>query len=863
MAITDTILNAGKGYGNALSSIQNLSSATSGYANIIKSFTRSKEEGIPSRIRDFYTNGFLPDVKNGSAFVPNFFARAFDEPTYLTFRIEFMFENDFRNYVYDNNDLFFTSLKTTQADAMYDNLPEPFLEDYSPARTKTARLIDVVEEDEDADPIEVDMGDGIIDYEYPTKKIGELVHPEDGDLASDYNHRYRNLMNMRSDPTKDPNYENKISSSRYSTEWYLRHSIGDRRRANMLKTFKLALKDIERVFPFYFRSISGLKSLTDVDSARGTRLKDSVITIDCLEALDLRITQLLNLYRKIVWDDVYQRWALPDMMRFFGMKIYVSEIRMFHDWKKASGKRIKASDYIGTRLEKMNDSHYSEDGNKLNNALNGIQGWATRASAISNSYLGTKSNITKAIDLASSTYGTAMSVYNNVMDIINDMYACDNAINAVMPTICYECHMCEFDISETMGHIDSLDSWNSRKEISPKIKIKVGQVKEYQDYPLNRYLKMDEGKGVYKYSGNTLDADGNNVDRGTHISDNLLAKRRKDLTDSRNNYADGDDNVTDIKANYKKYSDAINKNSKNKSLKDNPLNYRPELVTAYDGAMSLTASLLNEGVEVGRRFTKNSAEGAAWLGSYSTATTPYGWLEKTEQNRIDSVKQQLDLATERAMESSGFYIKIEDFAKNFTPKNDKVLTDDEIKAFIEEYKNAIIYGLSNKSGAGFNDNTKRINNFVEQFDSEISDVQSNILNENKVDSFKRSIDEYSDEMISKATSPDDHEINKMDAIKEMLDAAVEKIYNGSEIQSMSVDDKTKARIADDMFEKFIENIESSRATENEELKRIIQAYRTITSNEKKEDDYYNSPATETKMPDSYVKEFSSVFERIN
>ena len=63
------------------------------------------------------------------------------------------------------------------------------------------------------------------------------------------------------------------------------------------------------------------------------------LTIKCLEGLDQKITQLMQLYRKAAWDDVYQRWILPDMMRFFTMRIYVSEMKLFHTMSKANNKR--------------------------------------------------------------------------------------------------------------------------------------------------------------------------------------------------------------------------------------------------------------------------------------------------------------------------------------------------------------------------------------------------------------------------------------------------------------------------------------------------------------------------------------------
>ena len=51
----------------------------------------SNSGGDNSAIRERYLNGF---IGNTPQFVPQVFSRIFDEPTYLTFRIEFDFSKD-------------------------------------------------------------------------------------------------------------------------------------------------------------------------------------------------------------------------------------------------------------------------------------------------------------------------------------------------------------------------------------------------------------------------------------------------------------------------------------------------------------------------------------------------------------------------------------------------------------------------------------------------------------------------------------------------------------------------------------------------------------------------------------------------
>jgi hypothetical protein len=53
--------------------------------------------------------------------------------------------------------------------------------------------------------------------------------------------------------------------------------------------------------------------------------------VECWEGLDLKIRTLMEFYRKAAWDDVYQRWILPENMRQFKMIIYVFERRTFQE----------------------------------------------------------------------------------------------------------------------------------------------------------------------------------------------------------------------------------------------------------------------------------------------------------------------------------------------------------------------------------------------------------------------------------------------------------------------------------------------------------------------------------------------------
>lgn len=113
----------------------------------------------------------------------------------------------------------------------------------------------------------------------------------------------------------------------YSSYSFLANRNEDR-RAQYIADFVDGMYALQTDFPYIFQSISGLEKLTDFDAARGQRLKDATLTLQCLdEGIDLKIRTLMELYRKAAWDDEWQRWVLPDIYRFFKMIIYIFDDR--------------------------------------------------------------------------------------------------------------------------------------------------------------------------------------------------------------------------------------------------------------------------------------------------------------------------------------------------------------------------------------------------------------------------------------------------------------------------------------------------------------------------------------------------------
>ena len=265
----------------------------------------------------------------------------------------------------------------------------------------------------------------------------------------------------------------------YSTYKYLRDNLGDVTRANLLKNLIKGFADLTWKCPYYIKSIEGLNEILNVDPKRGSRIKsDAVITLKFEEGLDQRITMLKNLYKKIAWDDVYQRWILPDMMRFFKMNIYISEFRIFHtpnitkiknDVKKSENKLLEhAQDVIEKNIKKFDSTVFN---------------------------------------------------YFKYIDNIN--------LNRNIPTMCLSCRMCEFDISDTFSHLSELSTYNISDPLTDlEMKIKVGNIIEHSKYNLFGYDDLNMIGNIFVNDTDFVDVSNgksNYVTYNNDISDESLS----------------------------------------------------------------------------------------------------------------------------------------------------------------------------------------------------------------------------------------------------------------------------------------------------------------------------------------------------
>ena len=108
-------------------------------------------------------------------------------------------------------------------------------------------------------------------------------------------------------------------------------NIGDTARMHYLKKFVQHLVAINQQTPWFFQSIEGLQDAwkhgyQEADF-KPLLPADRKISIKCLESIDLRMTALIDLYRKACFDWPNRREVVPKNLRQFTMYIYCYENR--------------------------------------------------------------------------------------------------------------------------------------------------------------------------------------------------------------------------------------------------------------------------------------------------------------------------------------------------------------------------------------------------------------------------------------------------------------------------------------------------------------------------------------------------------
>ena len=239
------------------------------------------------------------------------------------------------------------------------------------------------------------------------------------------------------------------------------------KRSDMIKQFKILLKDITKNQPWFFQSIDGLDSLYNVarpgyqdeESVDFNAARSATIAVTTLESLNLRITALADLYNHATFDFVNMRDTVPRNLRRFRMYIYVTDLRNFYK----TNRLINSSTTLST----------------IANTANLIGSGINPGNSLSGNSLDSTGSFPNDTGKQGGVFG------NNLRDIArSEGLTNQQDQSGIKPVILLECSNCEFDFTESSPIRDNINSGtDSGEPLGQSFKIHVGRVKIRTQYP--------------------------------------------------------------------------------------------------------------------------------------------------------------------------------------------------------------------------------------------------------------------------------------------------------------------------------------------------------------------------------------------
>ena len=274
----------------------------------------------------------------------------------------------------------------------------------------------------------------------------------------------------------------------------IRGFLSDGKRSQMIKQFKILLKDITENQPWFFQSVDGLDALykvarpgyQDEDTTESLNpSRAATITVSTLESLNLRMTALADLYNHATFDFINMRETIPRNLRRFRMYIYVTDLRNF---------------FKTNRLVNSSTTLTS-----IANTANLIGSGINPGSSLAGSTLDSTGNFPDT--------GAQQGVFaNNLRDIASSEGVTNQQDQSgIKPVILIECSNCEFDFNESSPISSNINAGtDAGEELGQSFKIHVGRVRIRSQYPNIRLDKnpliisddvFTEKSSVQKYEG--------------------------------------------------------------------------------------------------------------------------------------------------------------------------------------------------------------------------------------------------------------------------------------------------------------------------------------------------------------------------
>ena len=246
------------------------------------------------------------------------------------------------------------------------------------------------------------------------------------------------------------------------------------KRSQMIKQFKILLRDITKNQPWFFQSISGLDALykvarggfQDLDSDTDFNpSRAATIEITTLESLNLRITALADLYNHATFDFINMRETVPRNLRRFRMYIYVTDLRNFFK----TNRLINSSTTLTT----------------IANTANLIGSGINPGNSLSGTSLDSTGNFPDDTGAQGGAFGNVLGDIARSEGLTNQQDQ-----SGVKPIILIECSNCEFDFTESSPISADINAGtDAASPLEQSFKIHVGRVKIRSQYP---NIRMDK-----------------------------------------------------------------------------------------------------------------------------------------------------------------------------------------------------------------------------------------------------------------------------------------------------------------------------------------------------------------------------------
>ena len=264
----------------------------------------------------------------------------------------------------------------------------------------------------------------------------------------------------------------------------------------MIARFRDEFLALLKAAPWYFTKVTGLNEIWQIDPANSFRGKDKKLTFETEEAIDLKMTYLLDLYRKAVFDPVWMRYALPENQRMFSMELIIGDIRPLHI-SQPGFQSLKNGNYPG-----------KVDTSLLGSSFETFESNVDQTAAETNSFPNVFGRAPTFPELSLVTsIRNSLKALKNTKNQSSEAYPTIKAPWSPTTFLSFRFEYCTFDVFSTSpDYLESLEKVSSKEPAKNSFIINTPFISEVNNYGLlGAVLKDSYYQGDYNYDINDTD----------------------------------------------------------------------------------------------------------------------------------------------------------------------------------------------------------------------------------------------------------------------------------------------------------------------------------------------------------------------